>query len=105
MLVSFVFFLQTLIIIYKLSNLNQIVTDEILHGFFSFFFSVSEQISRLVRHEVGDATESMSANWQNIFSVRYHRIHSTFSARSALIILMTLIFSPCWVGRDLTEVD
>lgn len=66
---------------------------------------MSEPISRHVRVEVGDARESMSANWQNIFSVHYHRILSTFSARSAPIILMALIFCPCWVGGALTEVD
>lgn len=78
------------------------MTDEILLGYQVLLFSrVSEQISRRVRDEVGDASESLSANWQNIFSVHYHRIHSTFPARSALIILMTLIFSLCAVGSGL----
>lgn len=45
------------------------MTDELLHGYQVLLFSrVSEQISRRVRNEVGDAGESLSANWQNIFS-------------------------------------
>lgn len=52
------------------------VTDEILHGCQVLLFShVSERISGRVRNEVGEAGESLSANWQNIFSVYYHRIH------------------------------
>lgn len=60
--------------------------DEILHGYQVLLFScVSEQISRRVTNEVGDARESLSANWQNIILVGDHRFHPAFPARSALL--------------------